>query len=464
MARLSALQLYKLLPKTNCGECTEKTCMAFAMKLMERGVKAEHCVQLKGDKLKKLREVITPPVREVVIGKDEQAITIGGEEVMYRHDLKFFNPAAMVLDISDAMDENTIKNRIDFVKNYRYERVGKILRLDGICLRCATNDKAQFLKTVNTVCQNFDKFIMLCTLNPEIMDAALEITKDRRPLIYAATKENFKEMSELARKYNCPLAVHSENLDEIGSMTKTLMNAGFTDIVIDPGFDFENLSSVINKLEILRKAAIKDVKEFSFPVMISTVGLKNLNLGETSAVFEALSISLCLDRFVGLIAFHFNEIYSVMETLTLRMNVYADPRVNPTTEPKMYAIGTPDENSPVLITSNFALTYFAVAGDVESAKISCWLLVMDTEGLAVLVALAGGKLTADKIKEAMDNSKVENLVKHRKLVVPGYVGRIKGAIEDATKWEILVGPQDSGGLGDFLRKNWTGGGLDVKTK
>ncbi|PKP59437.1 MAG: hypothetical protein CVT88_05485 [Candidatus Altiarchaeales archaeon HGW-Altiarchaeales-1] len=422
MARLSALQLYKLLPKTNCGECTEKTCMAFAMKLMERGVKAEHCVQLKGDKLKKLREVITPPVREVVIGKDEQAITIGGEEVMYRHDLKFFNPAAMVLDISDAMDENTIKNRIDFVKNYRYERVGKILRLDGICLRCATNDKAQFLKTVNTVCQNFDKFIMLCTLNPEIMDAALEITKDRRPLIYAATKENFKEMSELARKYNCPLAVHSENLE------------------------------------------IKDVKEFSFPVMISTVGLKNLNLGETSAVFEALSISLCLDRFVGLIAFHFNEIYSVMETLTLRMNVYADPRVNPTTEPKMYAIGTPDENSPVLITSNFALTYFAVAGDVESAKISCWLLVMDTEGLAVLVALAGGKLTADKIKEAMDNSKVENLVKHRKLVVPGYVGRIKGAIEDATKWEILVGPQDSGGLGDFLRKNWTGGGLDVKTK
>ncbi|PKP55783.1 MAG: acetyl-CoA synthase subunit gamma, partial [Candidatus Altiarchaeales archaeon HGW-Altiarchaeales-2] len=266
MARLSALQLYKLLPKTNCGECTEKTCMAFAMKLMERGVKAEHCVQLKGDKLKKLREVITPPVREVVIGKDEQAITIGGEEVMYRHDLKFFNPAAMVLDISDAMDENTIKNRIDFVKNYRYERVGKILRLDGICLRCATNDKAQFLKTVNTVCQNFDKFIMLCTLNPEIMDAALEITKDRRPLIYAATNENFKEMSELAGKYNCPLAVHSENLDEIGSMTKTLMNAGFTDIVIDPGFDFENLSSVINKLEILRKAAIKDVKEFSFPV------------------------------------------------------------------------------------------------------------------------------------------------------------------------------------------------------
>ncbi|NCN64623.1 MAG: acetyl-CoA decarbonylase/synthase complex subunit gamma [Candidatus Altiarchaeum hamiconexum] len=464
MARLSALQLYKLLPKTNCGECTEKTCMAFAMKLMERGVKAEHCVQLKGDKLKKLREVIMPPVREVVLGKDAQEITVGGEEVLYRHDLKFFNPTAMMLDISDAMDENTVKSRIDFVRNYKYERVGKILKIDGICIRCATNDKEKFLKTVNNVHQNFDKTIVLCTLNHEIMDAALEIVKDKRPLIYAATLANLKEMFKLAKKYDCPLAVHSENIDEIGSMTKTLTGVGWTDIVIDPGFDFENLSSTINKLEILRKAALKGIKEFSFPVMISTVGLKNLNFGENAAVFEALSISLCLDRFVGLITFHFNEFYSVMETLTLRMNIYADPRVNPTTEPKIYTIGNPDENSPVLITSNFALTYFAVAGDVESAKISCYLLVIDTEGLAVLVALAGGKLTADKIKEAMDNSKVENLVKHRKLVIPGYVGRIKGAIEDATNWEILVGPQDSGGLGDFLRKNWTEGGLEVKTK
>ncbi len=463
MARLSALQIYKLLPKTNCGSCAPKTCMAFAMKLMERGVVPEDCVELKGDKLQKLKDAIRPPVREVVIGKDAQKMVIGGEEVMYRHELRFFNPTGMMIDISDTMEESVIKSRIEFVKNYYYERIGKILKLDGVSIRCASNDKEKFLKTVKFVSENIDKPIILCTLNPEIMKEALEITKDRRPLIYAATKDNFKDMFELAKKYNCPLAVHSENLDEIGSMTKTFLNAGFTDIVIDPGFDFENLSNTINKFEILRKAAIKNVEEFSFPVMVSTVGIKNLNL-ENKPVFEAISISLCLARFVSLIVFHFNEVYSMMETLTLRMNIYADPRVNPTTEPKIYTFGTPNENSPLLITSNFALTYFAVAGDIENAKISCYLLVINTEGLAVLVALAGGKLTADKIKEAMDENKVENLVKHRKLVVPGYVGRIKGAIEDATKWEVLVGPQDSGAIGDFLRKNWKDGGLEIKAK
>jgi len=195
--------------------------MAFAMKLVERGVNVEDCVQLKGDKIKKLKEVITPPVREVVLGKNAQKIIIGGEEVMHRHDLKFFNPVAMMLDISDTMDENIIKNRIDVVRNYKYERIGKFLTLDGISIRCATNDKEKFLKTVTYVSQNLDKPIVLCTLNPEIMGAALEIVKDKRPLIYTATPENLKEMFELANKYNCPLAVHSENIDEIGTITSS---------------------------------------------------------------------------------------------------------------------------------------------------------------------------------------------------------------------------------------------------
>ncbi|CEG12204.1 putative CO dehydrogenase/acetyl-CoA synthase subunit gamma [groundwater metagenome] len=465
MARLSALQLYKLLPKTNCGKCPEKTCMAFAMKLMERGVKPEDCAELKGEKLKNLTDVITPPVRDVVIGNLEHAITVGGEEVIYRHDLRFFNPTGMLLDISDTMSEEEIKSRVEFVKNYQYERIGKFLKLDGVSVRCASNDKEKFSNAVKFAVENIDKPIILCTTNPEIMKAGLEMAKKRRPLIYTAIPENLKEMFELAKKYDCPLAIHSENLNEIGSMTKTLMNAGWTDIVIDPGFDFENLSSTLNKFEILRTAAIKNVKEFSFPIMVSTVGMKNLNLGELAAVSEALALSLCLDRFISLLVLsHFSEIYIVMEALTLRMNIYADPKVNPTTEPKVYPIGTPDENSPLLITSNFALTYFGVAGDIESGKVSCYLLVIDTEGLAVLVALAGGKLNAVKIKEAMDANHVEKLVKHRKLIIPGYVGRIKGAIEDETKWGVLVGPQDSGGIGDFLRKNWTEGGLDVKTK
>ena len=42
---LTGLQIFKLLPKTNCGECGIPTCMAFAMKLAAKNADLAACLQ-----------------------------------------------------------------------------------------------------------------------------------------------------------------------------------------------------------------------------------------------------------------------------------------------------------------------------------------------------------------------------------------------------------------------------------
>ncbi len=450
MARLTALQLYKYLPATNCGKCEEKSCMAFAVKLVEREEDPKNCQDLTPEGLKKLTEAIMPPVRDIAIG-GEHGTTIGGEGVMYRHDLRFFNQTALMMDVADSMQGDEIKKRVELVKNYELERIGQKLKLDGVSVRCATGDGKKFANAVKAVHDNFHGPLVLCALDPLVMKAALDVAGARRPLIYAATKDNWVGMLALAREHKCPLAVHSQDMDELGTMAGTILSQGFGDLVIDPGFSPENIVGGINRLEMARKSALNGVKEFGYPIMVSTVGLWGK---KDSAYDEAMVMALLLNRFASMLVFHSVEAWSLLPVVTLRQNIYSDPRIEPTAEPKLYEIGNPDENSPVLLTSNFALTYFSVSGDIESAGVSCYLLVADTEGLAVTVALAAEKLTPAGVRDMLDKNKVSEKVRHKKLIVPGYAARIKGALEDATGWEIIIGPQDSSGIGQFIKEKW----------
>jgi len=457
MKRLTALQLYEYLPKKNCGKCEEDTCMAFAIGLLERAKKPEQCPEFGPSGLEKLIEVITPPVREVTLGHGDSSVPIGGEEVMYRHELRFFNPTVMMLDISDLMDEKEIKKRVALVKNFEFERIGEKLRLNGISIRCASGEAEKFRKVVENVAKEFHGPIMLCSFNPEVIEAGAEALKERRPLLYAANSENWEKMLEIAKKFNCPLAIHSTDLSELGDVSRKISATGFKDIVLDPGIEptGPGLARTLDNLTMLRKAALNQVEEVRYPLMGSTVPLWQNSEDETSkSLYESNLVSILLDRFLSLIVFHSTEVWSFLPTVILKQNIYTDPRVEPSTEPKLYEINNPDENSPVLITSNFALTYFNVAGDLENAKVSCYLLVVDTEGLAVTVALAADKLNASVIKKALEEFKVAEKVKHRKLVIPGAIAKLSGAIEDETGWEVLVGPSDSSTAANFLAEKW----------
>ncbi len=457
MKRLTALQVYGYLPKKNCAKCGEDTCMAFAIKLLEREKKPTDCPEFGPGELEKLVEAITPPVRDVVMGKGDSALTLGGEEVMYRHELRFFNPTALMLDVSDLMDDKEIKSRVDLVNNFEFERIGEKLRLDGISIRAASGDAGKFKKVVKDVAGEFPSPLILCSFSPEVLQAGAEAVKGRRPLLYAANSKNWEKMLAIAKKFDCPLAVHSTDLSELGTIAGNISATGFKNLVLDPGIEPNGagLARTLDNLTQLRKAALHKVGEVRYPLMGSTIPVWQDSKDETqAALYESNLVAMLLDRFMSLIVFHSPEVWSFLTSVVLKQNIYTDPRVEPSTEPKLYEINSPDENSPVFVTSNFALTYFNVAGDLENMKFPCYLLVVDTEGLAVTVALAADKLNPSAIKTALDDNKVAEKVKHKKLIVPGVLARISGAIEDATGWEVLIGPQDSSLIGSFLKENW----------
>jgi acetyl-CoA decarbonylase/synthase complex subunit gamma len=142
--------------------------------------------------------------------------------------------------------------------------------------------------------------------------------------------------------------------------------------------------------------------------------------------------------------------WSLLPNVILRQNIYTDPRKPVAVEPGLKVFGVPDENSPVMFTTNFALTYYTVASDIESAKLNAYLLVVNTEGIAVDSAVAGRKLTAEKVAEAIKASRIGDKVKHRKLIIPGKASRLSNEIEELSGWQILVGPRDSSDIPKFL--------------
>ncbi len=460
MARATLTEVYKLLPKKNCGKCGVATCMAFASSLIAKEASLDSCPELKEKERVKLIELLAPPVKKVVIGHGEHALAIGGKEVMYRHELRYDNPAGIAIDIHDEMSEEEIKERVKEIETYYIERIGEKLRIDAIALKSKSNDSLKFGEALLTVMENSNLPLILCSFNPEVLKVGLEMAQDRNPLVYAANEDNFSEVSKHVKKYSCPVVLSSpNNIENLMKLSSKLIKLGVEDIVLDVGtYAYgSKYAEMLDNLTIIRRLAIeKEVKELGFPILgvPSVVWIEKE--GKEATFDEACLAASLMLKYCDLLIMHALEPLALLPLLTLRQNIYTDPKKPISVSPGLYVIGSPDENSPVLLTTNFALTYYTVSGDIESGQMNCYLLVADTEGLAVEPALAGGKLNAMLVKETIENSGIEKKVKHRKLIIPGMAARIQGEIEDATNWGVMVGPIDSSGIPNFIKKQWVG--------
>ncbi|MEM3074033.1 MAG: acetyl-CoA decarbonylase/synthase complex subunit gamma, partial [Nitrososphaerales archaeon] len=282
---------------------------------------------------------------------------------------------------------------------------------------------------------------------------------DSRPLLYAATKDNWREMVVLARKYNCPIvAFEPGGLDELKSLALTIKANGVEDIVLDPGTytDGAGLRDTLNKFVMIRRAAIKAGDEgLGYPIL-GVPAITWLDGGEdpVKSYEEAYLAAVMMARSADILILHTLQPYALLALTTLRQNLYSDPRKPVAVEPGLRTFGRPSEDSPVLVTTNFALTYYTVANDIESQGNNCYLLVANTGGLAVECSVAGGQFNASVVKNLIDETKIETKVKHRILIIPQLAARLKGDIEDTTQWEVIVGPRDSSQIRDFLNKNW----------
>jgi len=459
---ISPLDVYKLLPRTNCKICGEENCMAFATKVVNRELVLEKCTPLiDEDKYKRnyhlLWEMLKPPVKAVKIGAGENVVTIGGEFVMYRHEFTYYNPTAIAIDIPDDLNNEEISARARQIQDFIYQYIGHDLKLDLVAIRSVSNQPEKFANAVKEVLKVTKLPIVLCSLNPEIMKAGLEACKGKRPLIFAATRENWREMADLALAYNCSMVVSAPNdLKVIKSLTKTLIGYGIEDLVLDPGsFPDNGLDITINNLTMLRRLSCKMGDELlGFPLIGTpiTAWTNDKESSDSKMWDESYLASMLLTRYVDILVLHSLEGWVLLPLIILRDNLYTDPRKPISVKAGLRTFGKPNESSPVLMTSNFALTYFTVASDIE--KTDCYLIVIDSEGNSVESAVAGRKLTADKVGEAIKSTSIETKVKHKKLIIPGRAARISGEIEEASGWDVIVGPLDSSSIPAFLHEKW----------
>jgi len=461
---LSPIDIYMQLPKTNCKKCGLENCMAFATKLVNREIVLELCKPLLEEKqyakaYEKLWNMLKPPVKEIIVGTGDKAVKIGGKLVMYRHELAFHNPTPIAIDVTDEMPEEELTLRIKKTEGFSYIYIGKELKLNMIAVRSTSNDLEKFKAAVKKVAENTQLPLVLCSLHPEVVEAGLMTAPKARPLIYAATKDNWKDMAELALMYDCPLAVFAPNdLKLLRSLAKTLIDYGVKDLILDPGtFPDEGLSDTISNFTMLRRVACRKGDDLlGFPLMGTplTAWSHHADIPEINMWNEAYLAGMLITRYADLLVMHSVDGWVLLPNTVLRQNIYTDPRKPVAVEPGVKIFGKPDENSPVLMTTNFALTYYTVASDIESAGLDCFLIVVDTEGLAVDSSVAGRKLTSDKVAETLKETKIDEKIKHRKLIIPGKAARLSGEIQELSGWEVLVGPRDSSEIPKFLQERW----------
>jgi acetyl-CoA decarbonylase/synthase, CODH/ACS complex subunit gamma len=438
---LSGLDIYKLLAKTNCRECGFATCLAFAMQLAKRAVSIDKCPHLSDDVKKLLEASSLPPIKLISIGAGDSKLDIGNETVMFRHEEKFHHPCGLGLIIEDALTDNEIKQKIEKINKLKFERVGQKIEVNLIAVK-QTKDANRFIDAVKLVAGNTQLALVLMSEEPQALKEALKITAERKPLIYAATKDNFADIAPLAAEFKVPLAALAPDLESISNLATELSKLGASDLVLDTGK--KPIGEKIWDLTQVRRLALKKSnRSLGFPAMAV--------IDENDFFEEAQEAATYISKYAGIILIKGVESWEVLSLLTLRQNIYTDPQKPLQIEPKLYPIGQANDKSPLLVTTNFSLTYYTVLGEVEASKIPSYILSVDTEGMSVLTAWAAEKFTPDKIVESMNKFGVKDAVSHNNLIIPGYVAVMSGDLEEKCGRKIIVGPKEAAGIPSFLK-------------
>lgn len=442
--KLSPMDVYRLLPKTNCGKCGSPTCMAFAFKLAQGTVEVSKCPFLADEAKRALLSLTAPPIAVVSIGCGMGEIKIGGERASFRHEDRFYNEPAIAVELSDVIDLNVVKIILETLRGYEFKRMGQTLKINMLALRNFSSNDDDFIRLVKSVI-DVEYPLIISTENPSLASRVLEILKGERPLLHGVSMKNLTTMAMLAKKFNCPISIRASNWTELLSAIDRLKGLGFSEIVLQPPGD--TLKQLVENLTIIRRLAVdKKFVKLGYPTIVFLGDVK-------SNAPEHLIASAMLVRYASIIVVKPEILPLIRPIMLLRQSIMIDPKTPISVEPGLYTIGKPSENSPVLLTTNYALTFHILKNDLENQNVDCYLLVVDTGGLSVACSIAGNKLKPDAIKQLIEESGLEAEVNHRILVIPGRAAKLAGEIEDSTGWRVLVGPLNSRDISDFLRRH-----------
>jgi acetyl-CoA decarbonylase/synthase complex subunit gamma len=353
---------------------------------------------------------------------------------------------AIAFEVEDTLDEGALTARLEQINGLEFDRVGLHYTVDMIAIKNASGNADTFAQVVKKIAENTKLALILMSDDSAAMEKALETVTARKPLVYAATIDNYEAMTAVAKKYEAPLAVKGANLDELEEVVNKVVALGHKDLVIDPGS--RNTVDVLADLTQIRRMAIKKkFRPFGYPVMAFT--------SESDPMDEVLQAQVYVSKYASLVVLKTVEKQFVLPLLSWRQNLYTDPQKPIQVESKIYEIGAVNENSPVYITTNFSLSYYSVEGEVEASKIPSYIIPVDTDGTSVLTAWAAGKFGGDRIAQVMKDLGIESKVSHRNVVIPGYVAVIAAKLKEESGWNVIVGPRESAGISPFARANFS---------
>ncbi|MFH1824380.1 MAG: acetyl-CoA decarbonylase/synthase complex subunit gamma [Candidatus Firestonebacteria bacterium] len=437
---LTGLEIFKLLPKTNCGKCGSPTCLAFAMRLAAKKANIDECPDISSQSKSALGAASAPPIRLVTIGAGEDKLEVGNETVLFRHEQTFYHPTGLCILLEDT--DLSLENKITEINNLIFERVGQILKVNLIALKNSSNDVSKFTDAVKIITEKSKLPLILISDNPNAIEEGLKISASGKPLVHSANLSNYEKMANLSKQYNVPLVVSGKNLDELSDLTQKITSLGVSDLIleVDKGDFVSNLSDLV---QIRRLALKKTYRPLGYPVLA-----KVLN---TSSYDELFQVSTYICKYASIVILSGMELWEHLSLLTLRQNIYTDPQKPIQVESKIYDIGAVSDNSPVLVTTNFSLTYSLVSGEVEASRIPSYIIVINTEGISVLTAWAADKFNAEVITKYLKESGIDGKIKHKKVIIPGGVAVISGKLQELSGWEVLVGTREATGIPAFLK-------------
>ncbi len=443
---LSGIQIFKMMPKKNCGECGVPTCLAFAMNLAAGKAELAQCPYVSEEAKEKLASASAPPIRTVQIGVGESAVKTGGETVLYRHEKTFNNPTALGCMITTAESDDSVKGKIEAFRTLRYERVGLVLKPEIIAVK-DSGDAARFVQIAKEA-NDAGAALVLMSDNGTTMKSALTEVGKNKPLIYAATEQNLDEYSSLASEFSCPLAVKASKVGDVAKLSAKLVEKGHKDLVLDSGT--KGIAELLRDQVMIRRLALEKLyRPLGFPTIVFPCDMAD------NPTDEVIAAGTFISKYGGIAILSDLRGETLFPLLLQRLNIFTDPQRPMTTEQGIYPINNPDENSPVLITSNFSLTYFIVSGEIEASRVPSWLLVLNTDGLSVLTAWAAGKFVGDAIGPFVKKCGIEEKSKLKKLIIPGAAAIISGDLEEELPdWQIAIGPREGAHIPAYLRQNF----------
>jgi len=445
MAKLTGLQIQKLLPKTNCKECGSNTCLAFAMKLAAQKAELSECPYASDEAKQILGAASEPPVKKIQIGTDK-AFSLGDETVLYRHEKTFVNQTALAININDTDAAADIDKTLQAIKTYELDRVGELLSVDAVCVTCKSGNAATFAALCKKANAVTGRPLVINSTDVAQLTAAAEAVKGSRSILASATPETADALVKVAADNGHALAVTAPDLDALTALTAKIKDGGFNDLILQ--YQTLSLSELFQTNSIARRAALKD----SF----KPLGYPTLHIVPKSDLLEEGVVAVNeISKYGGVCVLPSFDPAQLVPLMSLRQNVYTDPQKPIQVEPKLYEIGEPTKDSPVFVTTNFSLTYFIVSGEIENSGLNAWLVIPECEGMSVLTAWAAGKFSGAAIAKFCKSIDLDNKVTTREIVIPGYVAQISGELQECMPgWKVVVGTQEASDMESWVKATY----------